>query len=100
MPPLAATALPWDADLPDPVAALAQAREECGDTFAVASGNSTYLFLFSPVGVRSFYALPEDAASKGIADWMLLSRKLPEELFDGRRTMPHTLFDRDHVQSY
>jgi cytochrome P450 len=100
MPPVAATALPWDAAVPDPVAALSAARAECGDTFAVTSGDTTYLFLFSPEGVRSFYALPEEAASKGVADWMLLSRKLPAELFDGRRTMPHALFDRDHVQTY
>ncbi len=100
MPPVATTALPWDAEVPDPVAALRHARDSCGDTFAVVSGATTYLFLFSPEGVRSFYALPEEHASKGVADWLLLSRKLPEELFDGRRTMPHVLFDRDHVQSY
>ena len=100
MPPVATTALPWDAEVPDPVAALRHARDSCGDTFAVVSGATTYLFLFSPQGVRSFYALPEERASKGVADWLLLSRKLPEELFDGRRTMPHVLFDRDHVQSY
>jgi cytochrome P450 len=100
MPPVATTALPWDADVPDPVAALRLARDSCGDTFAVVSGATTYLFLFSPEGVRSFYALPEEHASKGVADWLLLSRKLPEELFDGRRTMPHALFDRDHVQAY
>jgi len=100
MPPVAATALPWDAEVPDPVAALRRARDSCGDTFAVVSGAKTYLFLFSPEGVRSLYALPEEYASKGVADWLLLSRKLPEELFDGRRTMPHALFDRDHVQSY
>lgn len=100
MPPVAATALPWDAEVPDPVAALGRARDSCGDTFAVVSDATTYLFLFSPQGVRSFYALPEEDASKGVADWLLLSRKLPEELFDGRRTMPHSLFDRDHVQSY
>jgi cytochrome P450 len=92
--------MPWDADVLDPVASLTQARASCGDTFAVVSGATTYLFVFSPVGVRSFYALPEAAASKGVADWQMLSRKLPEELFDGRRTMPHELFDREHVQSY
>jgi cytochrome P450 len=100
MPPLAATRLPWDAEVRDPVAALRAAREECGDTFAVVSGDTSYLFLFSPEGVRSFYALPEERASKGVADWALLGRKLPEEVLDGRRTMPHDLFDREHVQLY
>jgi cytochrome P450 len=97
---MAETAMPWDAEVLDPVASLTQARAACGDTFALVSGATTYLFLFSPAGVRSFYALPEAAASKGVADWQMLSRKLPEELFDGRRTMPHELFDREHVQSY
>ena len=31
---------------------------------------------------------------------MMLRRKLPDELFDGRRTMPHSLFGRDDVRSY
>jgi cytochrome P450 len=100
VPEVAATALPWDADVPDPVAALAAARAEHGDTFAVRSGGTTYLFLFSDAGVRSFYALPEEQASKGVADVTMLLRKLPDELFDGRRTLPHDLFDRDHVRSY
>ena len=50
--------------------------------------------------MRSFYALPEAGASKGVADWMMLRRKLPDELFDGRRTMPHELFGRDDVRYY
>ncbi|HEY8060172.1 MAG TPA: cytochrome P450, partial [Acidimicrobiales bacterium] len=49
---------------------------------------------------RSFYALPEAAASKGVADWQMLLRKLPAELFDGRRTLPHDLFGREDVSSY
>jgi hypothetical protein len=100
MPPVADTAMPWDADVPDPTAALAAARQEHGDTFVVVSGTTTYVLVFSPEGVRNFYALPEDRASKGVADWLLLSRKLPGELFDGRRTLPHRLFDREHVASY
>ena len=31
---------------------------------------------------------------------MMLRRKLPDELFDGRRTMPHELFGRDDVRTY
>jgi cytochrome P450 len=100
MPPVAEAALPWDRELVDPVAALAAARAECGDTFVVDGPDHPTLFLFSPVGVRSFYALPEATASKGVADWMMLRRKLPDELFDGRRTMPHALFGRDDVRNY
>ena len=99
-PPVAPVALPWDDVVADPVAALAVARAECGDTFEVASPDGPFLFVFSPAGVRSFYALPESAASKGVADWRMISRKLPEELFDGRRTMVHDLFDRAGTAAY
>jgi cytochrome P450 len=100
MPPVADAALPWDRELADPVAALAAARTECGDTFVVDGPDHPTLFVFSPEGVRSFYELPEAAASKGVADWMMLRRKLPDELFDGRRTMPHALFGREDVRNY
>jgi cytochrome P450 len=100
MPEVAPIALPWDAEVADPIAAIAGARASCGDTFVVDSPDGPFLFLFSPVGVRSFYALPESAASKGIADWRMISRKLPEELFDGRRTMPHDLFGRAGTAAY
>ena len=50
--------------------------------------------------MKSFYALPEDRASKGVADWRMLRRKLPDEMFDGRRTLPHQLFGREDVAAY
>jgi cytochrome P450 len=90
-------ALPWDAPLDDPVRALAEARRDLGDTFVVDSGDDRYLFTFSPTGVSSFYALSEERASKGVADWRMLRRKLPDEVFVGRRTLPHQLFGRDDV---
>jgi cytochrome P450 len=92
--------LPWDAEMDDPVATLAEARARVGDTFVVDSGEDRYLFLFSPVGVASFYTLPEEKASKGVADWRMLRRKLPDELFDGRRILPHQLFGREDVAAY
>ena len=70
----------------DAVAAIAEARSRHGDTFVVQSGRDHYLFTFSPVGVESFYALPEEIASKGLADYLMLRRKLPDEIFDGRRS--------------
>ena len=100
MPPVAAVAMPWDQPSADPVADLAGARSAHGDTFVVDSSGTRTLFLFSPVGVASFYALPESSASKGIADWQLLRRKLPDELFADRRTFPHDLFGRDDVRQY
>ncbi|MGH9207610.1 MAG: cytochrome P450, partial [Acidimicrobiales bacterium] len=101
MPPIATgVGLPWDLPVEDPVAALAEARFSCGDTFVVDSGPDRYLFTFSPAGVAAFYALAEDQASKGMADWRMLSRKLPEEIFAGRRTLPHALFGREDVAAY
>jgi len=101
MPPVAeGFALPWDAPVEDPVASLAQARQQLGDTFVVDSGEDRYLFTFSPVGVASFYALPEEVASKGVADWRMLKRKLPDEIFVGRRTLPHQLFGREDVSQF
>lgn len=92
--------LPWDEPVADPVAVIAAARAELGDTFSVDSGNDRYLFLFSPLGVRSFYGLAEEQASKGVADWRMLRRKLPEELFDGRRTAVGSLFGRANTATY
>jgi cytochrome P450 len=100
-PPIAeGTGLPWDVTVGDAVAAIAEARNRHGDTFVVQSGPDHYLFTFSPAGVESFYALPEDTASKGLADYLMLRRKLPGEIFDGRRTLPNLLFRRDDVASY
>ncbi len=92
--------LPWDDVVEDPVAALADARSRVGDTFVVDSGADRYLFLFSPKGVAALYALPEEAASKGVADWRMLRRKLPDEVFVGRRVLPHQLFGREDVAAY
>ena len=94
------TGLPWDVPVSDAVAAIAAARAECGDTFAVHSGDDRYLFTFSPTGVESFYGLPEEKASKGLADYLMLRRKLPDDIFDGRRILPSTLFRRDDVAGY
>ncbi|MBJ7340005.1 cytochrome P450 [Mycolicibacterium sp.] len=92
--------LPWDVPVDDAVAAIAAARAQCGDSFVIRSGGVHYLFAFSPTGVESFYALPEEAASKGVADYLMLRRKVPEDVFAGRRTLPTSLFRRDDVTSY
>ena len=94
------TGLPWDVSVTDAVAAIAAARPAYGDTFAVRSGHDHYLFTFSPAGVESFYGLPEEKASKGVADYLMLRRKLPDEIFEGRRLLPSTLFRRDDVAGY
>ena len=92
--------LPWDDVVEDPVATLADARSRLGDTFVVDSGADRYLFLFSPLGVAALYGLPEETASKGVADWRMLRRKLPDEVFAGRRVLPHQLFGREDVAAY
>ncbi|MGO9877305.1 MAG: cytochrome [Acidimicrobiia bacterium] len=100
-PPLAPFALPWDdPDVTDPVSTLTQARADLGDTFEVASGRDRYLFVFSPDALRAFYALPERDASKGLADYRMLARKLPQELFAGVRTLAHDLFGAQEVETY
>ncbi|MXW88059.1 MAG: cytochrome P450, partial [Acidimicrobiaceae bacterium] len=100
MPPVADCVLPWDGPVADTVATIGRARSDCGDTFVVDSGEDRYLFLFTPAGLAAFYAVPETQASKGIADWKMLRRKLPDELFIGRRTLPHELFGREAVAGY
>jgi cytochrome P450 len=94
------TGLPWDVPVDDAVAVIAAARARHGDTFAVKSGADRYLFTFSPTGVESFYALTEETASKGVADYLMLRRKLPDDIFAGRRVLPNMLFRRDDVAGY
>jgi cytochrome P450 len=94
------TGLPWDVPVADAVAALADARARYGDTFVAQSGRDRYLFTFSPTGVESFYALKEEAASKGVADFQMLRRKLPDGIFSGRRLLPNMLFRRDELALY
>ena len=93
--------LPWDAlDASDPVAEITQSRERFGDTFSTISGGTTYVFVFGSVALQRFYALPERVASKGLADYRMLLRKLPPSLFEGRRTFAHDLFGASEVTSY
>jgi cytochrome P450 len=100
LPTATGVGLPWDVAVDDAVGAVAEARATHGDSFVVSSGGHHYLFTFSPTGVESFYALIEETASKGLADYLMLRRKLPDEVFAGRRTLPTSLFRRDDVTSY
>ena len=101
VPPVVDLSFPWDEpDAPDPVVGLGEARAAIGDTFLVDSGSDRYLFVFSADAVHDFYALPEPVASKGLADYRMLVRKLPKELFSNRRTFAHDLFGAQDVESY
>ncbi|MGZ4755560.1 MAG: cytochrome P450 [Acidimicrobiia bacterium] len=100
-PPEADITFPWDdPDAADPVLALVRSREEHGDTFQVRSGRDRFLFVFSPRALSELYALPENVASKGLADYRMLLRKLPKELFADRRTFAHDLFGAQEVEGY
>lgn len=101
LPPCASFTLPWDdPEAPDPVTAITAARETLGDSFVVTSGGTTYWFVFAPAGLDAFYGVAEASASKGLADYRMLVRKLPPELFGGRRTFAHDLFGGDAVTGY
>jgi len=100
-PPEADLTFPWDdAQATDPVESLRRARGDLGDTFRVTSGRDRYLFVFAPDSLQDFYALPEQHASKGLADYRMLLRKLPKELFADRRTFAHDLFGAQDVEGY
>ncbi|MFW2387856.1 MAG: SCP2 sterol-binding domain-containing protein [Polyangiales bacterium] len=104
MPPVVPGGLPWvgagRALIGDPTEFFTSCRERFGDTFLVDAFGYRLFCLFSPTGVRNLWRLPEEAASKALADLTLLSHKVPIELFEGRRTLPHDLFARDDVEVY
>ncbi len=84
----------------DPTAHLRRRRAEWGDTFVVEVAGHRLLCLFSPEGVRSLYGFAENEASFGLATFELIRRKVPDELFVGRRNTPHDLFGRQETERY
>lgn len=60
---------------------LTSLRQEYGDTFLLDVFGYKLFCLFSPKGLESLYALPEEKASFGFATFDLLSFKTPTELF-------------------
>jgi cytochrome P450 len=104
LPPVASAHLPWARSgfqlLRNPTRFFSRHRARLGDTFLVDAFGYRLFCLFSPAGVRALYALPEHSASKGLADYALLRHKVPEELFSGRRNLPHDLFARDDTETY
>jgi cytochrome P450 len=104
MPPRARGGLPWVGAgvrlLRDPTAFFRDTRAALGDTFVVDAFGHRLFCVFSAAGVRALYALAEDVASKGFADYLLLRHKVPDELFVGRRTFPHDLFGNQETEGY
>lgn len=86
--------------LVDPTGWLERARERHGDEFRASAFGWDLFFTFSPEGVRRLYELPEREASFGLATYELIRRKVPDELFAGRRNTPHSLFGAQQVERY
>jgi cytochrome P450 len=71
-----------------------------GDTFVVDAVGHRLLCVFSPQGIRALYGFAEQEASFGLATFELIRRKVPDELFAGRRNTPHDLFGRQDIERY
>jgi cytochrome P450 len=104
MPPRAPGRLPWIGAglglLRDPTRFFADTRRALGDTYVVDAFGFRLFCVFSAVGVRALYALPESRASFGLATYNLLKLKIPGELFVGRRNGPRNLFGGEDVERY
>jgi cytochrome P450 len=103
-PPTVRGPLPWVGGglglLSDPTAFFARQRRRHGETFVVEAFGHHLFCVFTPEGVRSLYAQPEDQASFGIATYQLIKAKVPVELLLGRRNHPKTLFGSQRVENY
>src|ERR1700677_2616797 len=86
--------------LHDPTDHLRRRRAAFGDTFVVDAAGHRLLCLFSPEGIRCLYGFAENEASFGLATYELIRRKVPDELFAGRRNTPHDLFGRQETERY
>jgi cytochrome P450 len=86
--------------LRDPTTYLRRRRAALGDTLLVDVGGHRLLCVFSPRGIRSLYDYAENDASFGLATFELIRRKVPDELFAGRRNTPHDLFGRQDTERY
>lgn len=105
MPPVAPGSLPWVRSgiglLRNPTAFFASTRESLGDTFYLEAFGYRMFCVFSPLGVKALYDLPEEEASFGLATFRLVfENKLPLELVMGRRNRPHDLFGSGEVERY
>ncbi len=84
----------------DPTAFFGRQRARHGDTFVVDAFGHRLFCVFSPEGVRSLYAQPEEHASFGLATFQLIKSKVPIELLLGRRNQPNALFGSQRVETY
>jgi cytochrome P450 len=84
----------------DPTSFFLRQRRRHGDTFVVDAFDHRLFCVFSPDGIRSLYAQPEDQASFGMATYTLIKAKVPLELLLGRRNHPLSLFGSQRVENY
>jgi cytochrome P450 len=104
LPPVVTGHLPWVAGglglLRNPTQFFVRQRDRHGDTFVLDAFGHRLFCVFSPAGVRSLYAQPEEQASFGLATYTLIKAKVPIELLLGRRNHPKTLFGNAKVETY
>jgi cytochrome P450 len=104
MPPVVGGSLPWVGGglglLRDPTGFFTRQRSRHGDTFVVDAFGHRLFCVFSPAGIRSLYAQPEEQASFGMATYTLIRAKVPIELLLGRRNHPKALFGNAKVEGY
>jgi cytochrome P450 len=104
LPPTTSGRLPWLGGglglLRNPTEFFVRQRERHGDTFIVDAFGHRLFCVFSPDGVRSLYAQPEEQASFGMATYTLIKAKVPIELLLGRRNHPKSLFGNAKVETY
>jgi cytochrome P450 len=104
LPPVVDGHLPWVGGgvglLRNPTEFFIRQRRRHGDTFVVDAFGHRLFCVFSPAGVRSLYAQPEEEASFGLATYTLIKSKVPIELLLGRRNHPKALFGNAKVETY
>jgi cytochrome P450 len=104
MPALVSGHVPWVGGglgmLRDPTAFFERQRALHGDTFVLDAFGHRLFCVFSPEGIRSLYAQPEEQASFGLATYTLIKAKVPIELLLGRRNHPKALFGNARVEGY
>ena len=104
LPPVVDGRLPWVGGglglLHNPTEFLVRQRARHGDTFVLDAFGHRLFCVFSPAGVRSLYAQPEEQASFGMATYTLIKSKVPIELLLGRRNHPKSLFGNAKTETY
>jgi len=80
---------------------LTELRKEYGDTFLVDVFGYKLFCVFSPQGLKSLYAAPEDEASFGMATFDMLGFKTPLDIFlDADIDLFYDLLLPDKVTAY